>query len=99
MAGTEDEAIDFINWFCDLPYAHKIFIAGNHDDCLYGAKIEGLENNTHYLCKSGIVIDGIKFFGVPMFMEDRINGIEDQNYANYLYRLNYSFGKKEATLS
>ena len=25
MAGTEQEVFDFINWFCDLPYRHKIF--------------------------------------------------------------------------
>lgn len=37
MAGSEQEALDFLNWFCDLPYKHKIFICGNHDDCLYGA--------------------------------------------------------------
>ena len=80
MSGTEEEAFDFINWFCDLPFAHKIFIAGNHDDCLYGANIEGLDNNSHYLCNSGIEIDGIKFYGVPMFMEDRINGHEALNY-------------------
>ena len=36
MVGTEQEALDFLNWFCDLPYKHKIFICGNHDDCLYG---------------------------------------------------------------
>ena len=81
MAGTEEETFDFINWFCDLPYKHKIFIAGNHDDCLYGAKIEGLDNNTHYLCNSRIEIEGIKFYGVPMFMEDCISGRENQNYA------------------
>lgn len=80
MAGTEDEAIDFINWFCDLPYVHKIFIAGNHDDCLYGAKIEGLDNDTHYLCNSGVVLDGIKFYGIPMFMEDCIAERENLNY-------------------
>ena len=43
MVGTEQEAIDFLNWFCDLPYKHKIFICGNHDDCLYGANIDGLD--------------------------------------------------------
>ena len=81
MGGTEEEAIDFIDWFCDLPYAHKIFIAGNHDDCLYGAKIEGLDNNTHYLCNSGIEIEGIKFYGVPMFMEYCASGRENLHYA------------------
>ena len=70
MTGSEQEAIDFLNWFCDLPYAHKIFISGNHDDCLYGANIDGLDSNVHYLCNSGIEIDGVKFYGVPMFMSD-----------------------------
>ena len=30
MNGSEQEAIDFMNWFCDLSYPHKIFICGNH---------------------------------------------------------------------
>ncbi|MDE6522363.1 MAG: metallophosphatase domain-containing protein [Muribaculaceae bacterium] len=81
MAGTEDEAFDFINWFCNLSYKHKIFIAGNHDDSLYGAKIEGLDNNTHYLCNTRIEIEGIKFYGIPMFMEDCISGRENIHYA------------------
>lgn len=37
-AGTETEAYDFMDWLCDLPYKHKIFIAGNHDTCMFGAK-------------------------------------------------------------
>lgn len=70
MTGSEQEALDFLNWFCDQPYAHKIFICGNHDDCLYGATIDGLDSNVHYLCNSGVEIDGVKFYGVPMFMGD-----------------------------
>lgn len=70
MTGSEQEAIEFLNWFCDLPFAHKIFICGNHDDCLYGANINGLDSNVHYLCNSGIEIEGVKFYGVPMFMAD-----------------------------
>ena len=38
FGGEVHEAIGFLNWFCDLPYAHKIFIAGNHDDCLYDVR-------------------------------------------------------------
>lgn len=68
--GSEEEAIDFLNWFCDLPYKHKIFICGNHDECLYGADINGLDDNVHYLCNSGVTIEGIRFYGVPMFLED-----------------------------
>lgn len=72
MVGSEAEAIDFMNWFCDLPYAYKIFICGNHDDCLYGANIDGLDPNVHYLCDSGVEIDGVKFYGVPLFIQDAI---------------------------
>lgn len=76
-SGSEDEAFDFINWFCDLPYAHKIFIAGNHDTCLYQAdNIEGLPKEVHYLCNSGIDIDGIFFYGFPMFIPD----LKDKTY-------------------
>lgn len=82
MVGTEQEAIDFLNWFCDLPYKHKIFICGNHDDCLYGANIDGLDVNVHYLCNSGIEIDGLKFYGVPMFLEDCITDRQSRNFAS-----------------
>lgn len=80
MNGSEQEAIDFMNWFCDLPYKHKIFICGNHDDCLYGSNINGLDANVHYLCNSEVVIDGIKFYGVPMFMADCITDRQTRNY-------------------
>ena len=72
--GTEEGVKDFIEWFSGLSYAHKIFIAGNHDNCLYGANIEGLPDNVHYLCNDSITIDGIKFYGVPMFLQDDLDG-------------------------
>lgn len=81
MIGSEAEAIDFLNWFCDLPYAHKIFVCGNHDSCLYGAQIDGLDENVHYLCNSGVEIDGVKFYGVPMFIEDCVTERQTQNIA------------------
>ena len=75
FAGSEEEAHDFMNWFCNLPYKHKIFIAGNHDMCMYGADhIDGLSRNVHYLYNNSVVIDGIKFYGIPMFMEDCMDG-------------------------
>lgn len=82
MVGTEQEALDFLNWFCDLPYKHKIFICGNHDDCLYRANIIGLDSNVHYLCNSGIEIEGVKFYGVPMFMGDCVTERQCRNYNN-----------------
>jgi Icc-related predicted phosphoesterase len=72
FAGSDNEVLDFLNWFCDLDYPHKIFVAGNHDNCLYDGKIEGLPDNVHYLYHSGIEIENVKFWGVPLFVEDSI---------------------------
>lgn len=80
MAGSEQEALDFLNWFCDLPYRHKIFICGNHDECLYGNDINGLDSNVHYMCNSGIEIEGVKFYGVPMFFVDCLTDQQKLNY-------------------
>ncbi|MCQ2295230.1 MAG: metallophosphatase domain-containing protein [Bacteroidales bacterium] len=81
FAGSEEEAYDFMNWFSDLPYRHKVFVAGNHDMCLYGAEgIEGLPEDVHYLCNSGVEIDGWRFWGIPLFMEDSINGSQKDYY-------------------
>ena len=66
MGGSDMEALDFLEWLCNLPYKHKIFIAGNHDDCMLDATLEGLPDNVHYLHDSGIIIDGVSFYGVPM---------------------------------
>lgn len=66
MVGEEREALDFLNWFCGLPYRHKIFICGNHDVCLYGANVDGLPDNVYHLNNSGVEIEGFKFYGVPL---------------------------------
>ena len=34
MSGSEAETLDFLEWVCDLPYRHKVLVAGNHDACL-----------------------------------------------------------------
>ena len=68
LAGGDMEALDFIEWLCGLPYQHKIFIAGNHDDCMLDAALEGLPDDVHYFSDNGITIDGISFYGTPMFV-------------------------------
>lgn len=70
MVETQQEALDFLNWFCDLPYKYKIFICGNHDECLYNANIDGLDSNVFYLNNSDVEIEGLKFYGIPLFMSD-----------------------------
>ncbi len=69
LGGSDMEALDFLEWFCDQPYKHKIFIAGNHDDCMIDATLEGLPDNVHYLHNNGTTIDGVSFYGVPMLAE------------------------------
>ena len=36
--GAESEVLDFLNWYIELPYKHKIFITGNHDLCLWSRR-------------------------------------------------------------
>lgn len=81
MVGEEREALDFLNWFCDLPYRHKIFICGNHDVCLYDANVNGLADNVYHLNNSGVEIDGIKFYGVPLPSLDDGSMRMARNYA------------------
>ena len=75
--GTIEEVEDFVEWFAALPHRHKVFVAGNHDDCLHGATIEGLPDGVHYLCNSGVEIEGVRFYGVPMFVADEVSGAYD----------------------
>ena len=80
FAGSENEVMDFIEWFGALSYKYKIFIAGNHDDCLFVANIDGLlPQNCFYLCNSSVTIQGVKFYGTPMFIGDVISGDYDIN--------------------
>ena len=82
LGGSEQETINFLNWFLDLPYQHKILVAGNHDDCLYNSGLNGLDSNCHYLNNSDVVIGGVRFYGVPMFMQDCISGQQERNIGN-----------------
>jgi Icc-related predicted phosphoesterase len=74
FAGSEQEILDFLVWFIGQPHKYKVFIAGNHDDCLHEASIEGLPDNCYYLCNSGVTIEGVRFYGVPMFVQDDLSG-------------------------
>jgi Icc-related predicted phosphoesterase len=84
-AGTGKEVVDFVEWFGSLDYKYKIFIAGNHDYCLEGKNMETIQRFLHgncfYLCNSGITIEGVKFWGVPFFFSDDVNGYYPQMIA------------------
>ena len=82
MNGSCDEIDDFIEWFSSLDYKHKLFIGGNHDEALSERDAKDIQqclpDNCHYLYNSGIVIEGIKFWGVPYFVIDNIDGTYQQ---------------------
>lgn len=76
--GSYQEFEDFIKWFDQQPFKHKIFIAGNHDQCLEAmvgveasfmdalkktGRIKG--ENLHYLRDSSVEIEGFVFYGAP----------------------------------
>jgi len=68
--GSEDEIIDFLDWFSKLDFEFKIFIAGNHDfffERNYDKYITSIvPPDITYLCDSGININGIKVWGSPV---------------------------------
>lgn len=69
MLGGNDygEAKSFAKWFHAQPHEHKVVIAGNHDILFeklpYVAK--ELFAGVHYLCDSGVTIEGVRFWGSP----------------------------------
>lgn len=68
--GNENEVIDFLNWFTNIDFKHKIFIAGNHDFYFERTPQEEIKkiipDNIIYLNDSGTTIDNIKIWGSPV---------------------------------
>lgn len=66
--GKSHEIKEFLDWFSDTEFTHKVFIAGNHD---FGFEInsdiaqEYKDKGVHYLFDSSVEIDGVKFYGSP----------------------------------
>lgn len=71
--GSLREVEEFLAWFNELPYKHKIMIAGNHDfwfekvsTFAVNEMLQEKYPNIVYLNDSGIEIDGVKFWGSPV---------------------------------
>lgn len=66
-----DELIDFLKWFEERPYKHKIFIAGNHDRVFEDSPqytediLRHFDGSIIYLQDDSCTIDGINFYGSP----------------------------------
>jgi len=68
IQGSIQEIVLFNHWFRNLPHAHKIFVAGNHDWLFetnnhYARTL--LDSSIHYLQDSSIEIGGLKIYGSP----------------------------------
>ena len=68
--GTNSQIQDFLDWFAELPYTHKVFIAGNHDfgfETIRHSRDKGitLPKGVTYLQDESVIIEGIKIYGSP----------------------------------
>jgi len=68
--GLKGEVLDFLDWYKDLDFQYKIFIAGNHDFYFEKEKNSEIEklipSNVIYLNDSGITLEGINIWGSPI---------------------------------
>ncbi len=72
--GSDDNMHDFLKWYANLEFEHKILIGGNHD--FFAAEQserfeEMLPDGIDYLHDNGIEINGIKIWGSP-YMPDLV---------------------------
>ena len=65
--GTAHEIQDFLDWYHELPYQYKVFIAGNHDFAFQDAK-ESLTIHSEliYLENSVVELAGLTIWGSPL---------------------------------
>lgn len=68
--GTLNGIVDFLNWFSQQDFTHKIFIAGNHDFYFENVSPQDLAelipDNVIYLNDSGVTVEGIHIWGSPV---------------------------------
>lgn len=67
--GHAHEIQNFMRWYSRLPFKYKLIIAGNHDWLFETHRLLALEKipeNVIYLEDSGVEIEGIKFWGIPV---------------------------------
>ena len=66
--GSKNEITQFLEWFSNTDFKHKIFIAGNHDfgfEQQTDIDQEYKDMGVIYLFDNEVTIDGIKFYGSP----------------------------------
>lgn len=68
--GYQKEIENFLEWFSQQNYKHKILISGNHDFFFEKASTEQIKSiipeNVIYLNDSGCEVEGLKIWGSPV---------------------------------
>ncbi len=79
--GNKEHIQDFLEWYSNLDFEHKIFTHGNHDRDLERNNIslipDSIPENITYLNHSQTIINGIKIWGSPFCEEE---GEEDWDF-------------------
>jgi len=68
MRGTLHEVECFLDWYSNLPYKYKVFIAGNHDflfEVYDDIEEKYKDRGVIYLKDKMVELDGIKIYGSP----------------------------------
>ncbi len=68
FGNMERHIAEFNQWLGQQPHAHKIVIAGNHDSLFESSPgvARALLTNAIYLENSGVVLEGLRFWGPPV---------------------------------
>ena len=68
--GTESDWRRFLDWFASRDFAHRLFVAGNHDSFPEAASERAAclarEKGVTWLNDSGYRVDGVRFWGSPI---------------------------------
>ena len=63
---NQQESVDFLSWYNDIPVKHKVLICGNHDTSIEAKLVNPKDFwNIRYLEHESINIEGINIFGSP----------------------------------
>lgn len=65
---NQNEVLDFIEWYKNIPVKYKIYVAGNHDTSIEKRMVisdDFAQAGIIYLENAATTIDGIKFWGSP----------------------------------
>ena len=66
---NNNEVLDFIEWYKNVPVKYKIYVAGNHDTSIERRLVTPghfAEAGIIYLENQATIIEGIKFWGSPI---------------------------------